>query len=130
MLANVRDQRERQVHSESEGYAQQEENPRPRNQMEGFPMRFKTRRGANEDFFARGRIGVEDRDRLGDLVTHLGDRRGGELAPGDRVMHPVFGIGRLEALSGQGTERRLTIDFESCGRKQLIPGFARLERLP
>jgi len=58
------------------------------------------------------------------------DRRGGELAPGDRVRHPVFGIGRLEALTGSAGARRLTIDFESCGRKQLIPGYARLERLP
>ncbi len=63
------------------------------------------------------------------------DRGGGDLAPdglapGDRVRHPVFGIGRLEALTGSAGARRLTIDFESCGRKQLIPGFARLERLP
>ncbi len=58
------------------------------------------------------------------------ERGAGGLTPGDRVRHPVFGIGRLEALTGSGGAQRLTIDFESCGRKQLIPGFARLERLP
>lgn len=64
----------------------------------------------------------------GDLPVHA--RGSDQPGPGDRVRHAVFGIGRLVAVTGSGASLRLTVDFESVGRKQLLPAFARLERLP
>jgi DNA helicase-2/ATP-dependent DNA helicase PcrA len=57
--------------------------------------------------------------------------RGGEpLAPGDRVRHPHFGLGRVFACEGRGETVRWTVDFDAAGRKTLAPPFARLERAP
>ncbi len=37
------------------------------------------------------------------------------------VLHPEFGLGRIVALSGSGTERMATVDFSSrAGRKKLV----------
>ncbi len=63
-----------------------------------------------------------------ELPVHT--RGSDELAPGDRVRHAVFGLGRLAAITGHGPALRIVVDFESVGRKTLIPAYARLERLP
>ena len=52
------------------------------------------------------------------------------LEPGARVVHPYFGPGRIEALHGAGEDARVTIEFDSHGRKQLLLRHARLEALP
>ena len=37
------------------------------------------------------------------------------------VLHPEFGLGRIVALSGSGSERTATVDFSSrAGRKKLV----------
>ncbi len=52
------------------------------------------------------------------------------LEVGERVLHPYFGAGRLEAVSGAGEDARVTIDFDAFGQKQLLLRHARLEKLP
>lgn len=51
------------------------------------------------------------------------------LQVGTVVMHDTFGKGKVEAISGQGEKTRLTVKFESIGRKQLMLKFARLRIL-
>ena len=48
---------------------------------------------------------------------------------GERVLHPYFGAGRLEAIDGGGTDARVTVDFDVHGAKQLLLRHARLEKL-
>jgi len=48
---------------------------------------------------------------------------------GERVRHPYFGLGNLEAVSGTGGEARITVDFDLNGRKQFMLRHARLEKL-
>lgn len=48
------------------------------------------------------------------------------LQVGTIVSHDTFGKGRVEGISGEGDKTRLTIRFESVGRKQLMLKFARL----
>ena len=54
---------------------------------------------------------------------------GGALASGDRVKHPYFGTGTLESISGSGPDTRVTVDFDSRGRKQMQMRYAKLEKL-
>ena len=54
-----------------------------------------------------------------------------DLAPlvrGQRVVHRVFGSGRVVALSGYGRDVRVTVDFDTVGRKKLVARHAGLER--
>ena len=48
------------------------------------------------------------------------------FAPGMRVIHPSFGIGKVLSVSGSG--RRLTLDirFERAGRKRILPAYTAL----
>jgi DNA helicase-2/ATP-dependent DNA helicase PcrA len=48
---------------------------------------------------------------------------------GDRVRHPHFGVGVLLDTEGSGPGLRVTVDFESFGRKQMLATYARLERV-
>jgi DNA helicase-2/ATP-dependent DNA helicase PcrA len=47
---------------------------------------------------------------------------------GDIVMHSYFGEGKISAINGQGQSLKLTIDFKSVGRKQIMAAYAKLER--
>ncbi len=51
------------------------------------------------------------------------------LEVGERVLHPYFGPGRLEAVGGGGGDARVTVDFDDHGVKQLLLRHARLEKL-
>jgi len=51
------------------------------------------------------------------------------LRPGARVRHPLFGIGIVEALSGNGHDSRALVHFATAGRKLLLLRSARLEVL-
>ena len=46
----------------------------------------------------------------------------------DRVLHPKFGVGRVESVDAAA--RRITVVFDRAGRKRLVPEYARLRRLP
>lgn len=48
---------------------------------------------------------------------------------GDKVLHPFFGIGRIEYLEGSGTYAQALVNFESVGRKRLMLQYARLKKL-
>ena len=51
------------------------------------------------------------------------------LVVGATVMHPHFGRGKIEQLSGAGVNARATVDFVREGRKQLLLQYASLEVL-
>ena len=44
-------------------------------------------------------------------------------------MHPHFGRGQIEQLTGAGINARATVNFVREGRKQLLLQYASLERL-
>lgn len=48
---------------------------------------------------------------------------------GEKVSHPHFGEGKIIAIFGSGESTKLTVDFHSVGRKQLMAQFAKLEKL-
>lgn len=48
---------------------------------------------------------------------------------GERVIHSFFGEGKIVAISGQGQNLKLTIDFTSVGRKQIMVAYAKLQKI-
>jgi DNA helicase-2/ATP-dependent DNA helicase PcrA len=53
----------------------------------------------------------------------------GVLRIGDRVVHPFFGIGKVEHLEGSGNFAQALVNFESVGRKRLMLQYANLKKL-
>jgi DNA helicase-2/ATP-dependent DNA helicase PcrA len=55
--------------------------------------------------------------------------RGGSsgVRPGIRVLHPIFGRGRVVAALGEGAAQKLRIDFERVGMKTVMVRYANLE---
>ena len=51
------------------------------------------------------------------------------LAPGDRVNHDKYGLGRVEEVSGSGESALSLIDFGSAGRVKLMHNHAPLQKL-
>ena len=51
------------------------------------------------------------------------------LAPGDRVNHDKYGLGRVEEVSGSGESAMSLIDFGSAGRVKLMHNHAPLQKL-
>ena len=51
----------------------------------------------------------------------------GEVAPGTRVRHPVFGPGEVMSVAGSGTNLKLKIRFQQVGVKTVMLRFANLE---
>ena len=51
------------------------------------------------------------------------------LAPGDRVNHDKYGLGRVEEVSGVGESAMSLIDFGSAGRVKLMHNHAPLQKL-
>src|SRR5699024_2788870 len=51
------------------------------------------------------------------------------LAPGDRVSHDKYGLGRVEEVSGAGEAAMSLIDFGSAGRVKLMHNHAPLTKL-
>jgi len=50
------------------------------------------------------------------------------LIRGERVDHPTFGSGTVVEVSGFGRDVRITVDFDSVGRKKLLARYAGLEK--
>lgn len=48
---------------------------------------------------------------------------------GERVIHPFFGEGKVVAISGLNQNLKLTIDFTSVGRKQIMVAYAKLQKI-
>ena len=51
------------------------------------------------------------------------------LAPGDRVSHDKYGLGRVEEVSGSGEAAMSLIDFGSAGRVKLMHNHAPVQKL-
>ncbi|MEX0980364.1 MAG: UvrD-helicase domain-containing protein [Gemmatimonadota bacterium] len=47
---------------------------------------------------------------------------------GERVLHATFGSGTVVEVTGFGRELKVTVDFQSVGRKKLLVRYANLER--
>ena len=48
---------------------------------------------------------------------------------GQQVMHPAFGVGRVESIQGRGGNASVTIHFNVVGRKRLMLAYAKLQQL-
>ncbi len=55
------------------------------------------------------------------------DQERRSLRVGSRVTHSVFGIGKIQQITGVGDMQRVTISFEEFGPKQLLTKFASLK---
>ncbi len=53
----------------------------------------------------------------------------GKLRIGDKVVHPFFGIGKVEHLEGSGLYAQALVNFESVGRKRLMLKYAKMKKL-
>ena len=53
----------------------------------------------------------------------------GDLRPGVRVRHPLFGVGTVLRREGTGDDLKLTVSFPGVGAKKLVARFAGLELL-
>ncbi len=50
------------------------------------------------------------------------------LVKGERVVHQNFGSGKVVKVAGYGRDVKVTVDFDSVGRKRLLARYAGLER--
>ena len=48
---------------------------------------------------------------------------------GDSVMHAVFGRGRVSEVSGEGSDQKVIVDFDSGARKRFSANIAPLRKL-
>jgi DNA helicase-2/ATP-dependent DNA helicase PcrA len=48
---------------------------------------------------------------------------------GERVRHAHFGEGKIIAINGTGQMMKITVEFPSVGRKQLMAAFAKLQKI-
>ena len=53
----------------------------------------------------------------------------GEVKPGSRVRHPLFGVGTVVRREGAGDDLKLTVSFLGIGAKKLVARYAGLELL-
>jgi DNA helicase-2/ATP-dependent DNA helicase PcrA len=51
----------------------------------------------------------------------------GELRPGVKVRHPLFGVGTVLRSEGSGDDLKLTVSFTGIGAKRLVARYAGLE---
>lgn len=50
------------------------------------------------------------------------------MIKGERVLHETFGSGRILEITGVGRDVKITVEFESIGRKKLLARYAALRR--
>lgn len=62
-------------------------------------------------------------------VRTPGNRPTVHLEPGDRVMHPKFGLGTVVSTAGSGEKAEASVDFGSEGTKRLLLRYAPVEKL-
>ena len=48
---------------------------------------------------------------------------------GDRVRHVKFGNGTVKAIEEKPKDYQVTVEFDDCGQKILLAGFAKLEKI-
>ncbi|MEX0856329.1 MAG: 3'-5' exonuclease, partial [Gemmatimonadota bacterium] len=97
------------------------------------------RREPIDDFASAGRAAVRrvSQDRSSEDQDRSADDQAFEeglnqdlphLVPGERVSHGTFGSGRVVEVTGFGGDVKVTVDFESVGRKRLLARYAALEK--
>jgi DNA helicase-2/ATP-dependent DNA helicase PcrA len=52
-----------------------------------------------------------------------------ELAAGDMVRHAVYGVGKVQTVSGSGKNFKVAVRFETAGLKTLMVAYAKLDKL-
>ncbi len=52
-----------------------------------------------------------------------------DLAPGERVLHPKFGMGTVVSVAGEGESSEASVDFGGAGVKRLLLRYAPVEKL-
>ncbi len=62
-------------------------------------------------------------------VKSPGNREVLDLSPGERVLHPRFGMGTVVTVTGSGESAEVSIDFGGEGVKRLLLRYAPVERL-
>ena len=45
------------------------------------------------------------------------------LTPGERCRHPVYGVGAVVGIAGQGERAKVTVDFDKVGQKVILARF-------
>ncbi|MET0699293.1 MAG: 3'-5' exonuclease, partial [Mycobacterium sp.] len=76
-----------------------------------------------------GRFGGTPRPAPGKSGAAARNRPMLTLAPGDRVTHDKYGLGRVEEVSGMGESAMSLIDFGSAGRVKLMHNHAPVAKL-
>lgn len=69
--------------------------------------------------FSRQEESINEYDQTDDNVLRIGDK----------VVHPFFGIGKVEHLEGSGNYAQALVNFESVGRKRLMLQYAKLKKI-
>jgi hypothetical protein len=62
------------------------------------------------------------------VVKVEADRQTG-FAPGERVRHATYGVGRVVSFQTQGGRRLVVVPFNTVGQKILDPKYAKLIRI-
>jgi DNA helicase-2/ATP-dependent DNA helicase PcrA len=77
----------------------------------------------------RGGAGAERGSRDIDLDDEPSyDQSAPRYVKGERVVHGNFGLGTIVEVSGFGPDTKVTVDFDTVGRKKLVIRYAQLER--
>ena len=87
------------------------------------------RRGAVVSAPVAGRFGPLSAGAPSPTRSGAGKRALIVLAPGDRVNHDKYGLGRVEEVSGMGESAMSLIDFGSAGRVKLMHNHAPVQKL-
>jgi DNA helicase-2/ATP-dependent DNA helicase PcrA len=52
-----------------------------------------------------------------------------ETARGRRVLHSIFGEGRIESSEGEGAEKKILVRFPGIGLKKILVRAAKIENI-
>lgn len=83
--------------------------------------------GAARGDFGRGDFGRSSGSSSGRVGAPVGEVI--SLAPGDKVLHPSFGLGTVVTTMGAGDKAQASIDFGSEGTKRLLLRYAPVEKI-
>ena len=80
--------------------------------------------------FGRGTVDeldqrIDDGEPVFDVDADMQREEPQPFRSGDAVSHTILGIGRVVAVSGNGKDMRVIVDFPEAGRKTVLPGFLR-----
>src|SRR5262249_51346714 len=82
-------------------------------------------RDRSYDEFDQRRPGGEGDEPVYQVDADMPRRGGAAVRSGDRVSHDLHGQGRVVAVSGEGKDTKVVVDFPAAGRKTIIAKFLR-----